>query len=265
MEDNYVYVSQGRGKAEDMVMKERLNVVKKAEAAFQRSKGYSLLSYSFFYPDDELLDFIKGSEFINEISSAFEGHPVNTEWRAALSHFKNDVAAIDNDIAVDEYMRLLTMKSKCPPYENEYYRGRGGSICSTEEMADIAGFYRAFGMICSEERPDHIAAELEFMHLATIKEAAAALKADMENIDLCVSVEGKFLHDHLGRWADAFWAALAKGKSLFYTHIASLLVLWINLECQYLNVAPKKIEYFDMEDIEEEKNCLGEVIHEAVQ
>ncbi|MBT9167183.1 MAG: Chaperone protein TorD [Syntrophomonadaceae bacterium] len=265
MEDNYVYVSQGRGKAEDMVMEEKLKGVKEAEAAFQRSKVYRLLSYSFFYPDDELLDFIKGSEFIKEISSAFEGHPVNTEWRVAVSHFKNGVAAIGNDIAMDEYMRLLTMKSKCPPYENEYYRGRGGGICSTEEMADIAGFYRAFGMVFSEERSDHIAVELEFMHLVTIKEAEAALKVDVENIDLCVSVEGKFLHDHLGRWADAFWAALTKEKSLFYTHIASLLVLWINLECQYLNVAPKKIEDFNMEDIEEEKICLGEVIHEAVQ
>jgi TorA maturation chaperone TorD len=71
------------------------------------------------------------------------------------------------------------------------------------ELADIAGFYRAFGVEITPgtERPDHIAVELEFMHLLAVKEVVAAGREDGgEHARICRDARATFFRDHLGRW-----------------------------------------------------------------
>ena len=77
-------------------------------------------------------------------------------------------------------------------------------LTRTFELADVAGFYRAFGVQVSRgsERPDHITAELEFMPLLAVKEAIAIQEeGDGEHAEVCREAAGAFLQDHLGRWA----------------------------------------------------------------
>ncbi|MEW6739596.1 MAG: TorD/DmsD family molecular chaperone [Nitrospirota bacterium] len=233
-----------------------------ANVAFQRSKTYRLLSYCFFYPDEEFGGFLRSGEFVNEIKEAIERYPLKTEIEASLKDLK-EAETFDVDKMADEHIRFLTLKSGCPPYENEYYRSRL-SVYTTEEMADIAGFYKAFGMNFTNERPDHIAAELEFMHLVTLKEAEAASKGEGNNVEICISVERKFLQDHLGRWVDAFSDALKSEGSLFYSSISQFLRCWINAECRYLDVSPQKVTNFKFEDSEddaEDQICMGAKVH----
>ncbi len=103
--------------------------------------------------------------------------------------------------------------------------GLTGSLCyetecglphefrQSQEMADIAGFYRAFGFNVGgkvRERPDLLSAELEFMHILALKEAYAAEKGVAEHVEICVDAQCKFLQEHLGQWIGLFAESLAR-------------------------------------------------------
>lgn len=95
-------------------------------------------------------------------------------------------------------------------YETEY--GLPHEFRQSQELADISGFYRAFGFAVGNtirERPDHLAVELEFMHLLAMKEAHALLNALPEHAEMCVEAQTKFLGAHLGTWIDLFAQSLA--------------------------------------------------------
>lgn len=241
MEGNNVRLSQGRSETKDMGINKESNMqgsefrVEKAEKAFQRSKLYRLFSYCFSEPNEELVEFLRSGEFIKTVKESFK----YLTYRLTVDG--EHLSDLDFERIYDEYIRFQTLKNRCSFYENEYHRS-GLSIFSTEEMADIAGFYRAIGFTFSGERPDHIGAELEFMHLITLKEAEALLKKEEEKSELCKNVERKFLQDHLGRWVGAFVKCLESEGSLFYSSIGSILVEMINEECRYLKVNPQKIK-----------------------
>jgi len=93
----------------------------------------------------------------------------------------------------------LLQRGIIPPYETSYEAGRapGGM---TFQMADIAGFYRAFGFEASGERPDHIVPQVEFLALLFVKEAYAWLAGDAEGADVCSVARRKFAAEHLGAW-----------------------------------------------------------------
>lgn len=86
-------------------------------------------------------------------------------------------------------------------YETEY--GLPHEFRQSQELADIAGFYRAFGFQIGgviRERPDHLAVELEFMYLLCVKEAYARMDGSPEQVEISVDAQRKFLQDHLGNW-----------------------------------------------------------------
>lgn len=84
----------------------------------------------------------------------------------------------------------------------------------TPRLADIAGFYRAFGMQVHGDRPDHLVAELEFASWATLAEAAARAEGNEEGAEVCASAMRSFLRDHLGRWLEAFAARVTGNEAL---------------------------------------------------
>lgn len=98
----------------------------------------------------------------------------------------------------------LFVRGVVPPYETSYETSRGSPGGKNLQMADIAGFYRAFGFQVQGERPDHLVPELEFVALLYVKEAYARLVAEAEGAAVCVDARGKFVREHLAPWLPAF-------------------------------------------------------------
>jgi TorA maturation chaperone TorD len=112
------------------------------------------------------------------------------------------------------------------PYEGSNVPTTVGGI--TPRLADIAGFYRAFGMAVTGDRPDHVVAELEFLAVTLLAEAEATEHGDPERADIAARATRSFLRDHIGGWIDA-WAARVEaidelGPWIPYAAIAADLV-----------------------------------------
>lgn len=152
-----------------------------------------------------------------------------------------------------EYTRLLslTVAGGIPPYETEY--GHKDIFFKTQRLADIAGFYRAFGLDLEDEaheRVDFIGAELEFLHWLTLKEERAREKKDLENEQLCLDARKKFLQDHLGRWAAFFGDEIARAtRHPFYRELGRHLLGFIESECRRLGAMPERVAGWNPEPI----------------
>ena len=98
-------------------------------------------------------------------------------------------------------------QGRVPPYEcSNTVVSAGGH---TAPLADIAGFYKAFGMRAQGDRPDHVVAELEFASHVAVAEARARAEGRDEDASVTADAARSFLRDHLGRWLDAWAVRLA--------------------------------------------------------
>jgi len=95
-----------------------------------------------------------------------------------------------------------------PLNEIEYGDLKADPLFQPHRLADLAAFYRAFGLELAQdadERHDHLCLELEFMCVLAAKEAyALEHQLDAPELALCHEAQTKFLREHLGRWTPAF-------------------------------------------------------------
>jgi TorA maturation chaperone TorD len=145
----------------------------------------------------------------------------------------------------DEYEAVfgLLVSSDCPPYETEYISSKF-TFQRSNGLADVAGFYRAFGLDLSPqfpERQDHIVLELEFMaHLNRLLYRAETYRdvSCADRIDICRQAQRRFLAEHLAWWAPAFATLLARrAEGTFYEAAARFLSALIPLERALSDVA----------------------------
>ncbi len=123
-------------------------------------------------------------------------------------------------------------------YETEY--GLPHEFRQAQELADISGFYRAFGFSVGSnvrERPDHLATELEFMHLLHWKEAHALLRGMTEQANRCVEARSSFIGAHLGTWVDLFAQSLNLNSQEFpYGPLARFTASLVQAEAATLGI-----------------------------
>lgn len=105
---------------------------------------------------------------------------------------------------LDAELARLFIRGVVPPYETSYESARSAPGGKTLALADIAGFYRAFGFQAHGDRPDHLAPELEFVSLLCVKEAYARLTGEDEGAGVCAEARGKFIREHLAPWLPEF-------------------------------------------------------------
>ncbi len=159
----------------------------------RRAQAYAFFSEALLYPTENWTD------------EAAVLSQILTELEAPAP----DLPMIDlPDLQASHRRTFGAAGSLC--YETEY--GLPHEYRQSQELADLNGFYRAFGFSTGgavRERPDHVAVELEFMYVLNLKEALAGKDHGPEQRALCRDAQKKFLADHLGRWIDLFARSVA--------------------------------------------------------
>ncbi len=124
----------------------------------------------------------------------------------------------------DEVFGLLISKD-CPPYETEYLPLRDTTYIS-QQMADISGFYRAFGLEPDKDHPervDYLCLELDFVgHLLTrmIVTSQSRDAESVQHFEVAESALQSFIEDHLGKWVSLFVRALERRIDILQASVA---------------------------------------------
>lgn len=152
-----------------------------------------------------------------------------------------------------------TVRSACPPYELEY--GQREVFQQSQMLADVAGFYSAFGLQTAgplAERPDHVVAEWEFLALLAMKEAAAEKGGDRAGIDCCRNAQRDFLRDHAASWMPAFGARIRKTEpNGFFAQVSTFAGMVLKHLCSEFDVrsGPSWLELRSIEDDDTTISC----------
>jgi TorA maturation chaperone TorD len=209
-----------------------------ADRALRRAARYRLLAAGLGPPTQEL------AHELRDGAGWAEAEGDSPALRAAAAAFRGACDRLDVQALRGEHLALFGGQVRCSPYESSYGDGRrlGGK---TVELADIAGFYAAFGLEPSAGHPemvDHIAAELEFMSALALKEAWALAEGHAEGLEVTRRAAVSFLTDHLGRWAEAFAGALREATPLpYFGALADLLEAWVRHEIEAAGAAPARV------------------------
>jgi DMSO reductase family type II enzyme chaperone len=168
------------------------------ERHLARATLYKLLSLSFRYPDEATFATLQNGLPACEVAASV----FDKELRADARAFASALDSTSQPEIAGDYARLFTFSASpdCPLNECAYSSRH--TYQETQELADIAGFYRAFGVELSAARPDDLAVELEFCSLLALKEAHALEASDRTHARLCRAALRDFLHDHVARWGD---------------------------------------------------------------
>lgn len=192
--------------------------------AIGRAQLYGFLAMAYLYPTE---NWSEDLPLVGSVVARLAGAP---PWPDCAPLSLPDLQAA--------YRRAFGAAGSLP-YETEY--GLPHEFRQAQELADIAGFYRAFGFTVGgevRERPDHLAAELEFMHVLALKEAYALANGLDEQAAVCVEGQTRFLADHLGAWVDLFAESLslntAEGP---YSLLARFTAAWVHAEAARLGLA----------------------------
>ncbi len=205
---------------------------------FARSAAYRLLSQATMYPSDDVITALR-EEDLPQAQAAAE--ILDETFSEPLAAFAKELQNSTPDDLQREHGRIFShlLSLDCPPCETVYTARE--IFDETAQLSDIAGFFRAFGMELAErERPDHIAVELEFMHLLTSKEAFAHLHHGAEKARLCRVAQRKFVEEHLGRWGRQFAQQLAgTAPEGLFAATAALIDAFLADELAYLRAQPE--------------------------
>ena len=182
-----------------------------------RLKAYRLLADSYYLPEQSLLNGLVKLEICMEQVCREAGKYVN--------RMHADIARRDGPeyLKVD-YARLLVgpFNLLAPPYGSVYLEDE--RLVMGNSTADVQKRYKEAGLDVStgfKDAPDHIAAELEFMHFLIFKEMEATNQGDVNSITTCLLNQQSFLEDHLGAWVPEFAGNVVdNAKTSFYQNLA---------------------------------------------
>ncbi len=230
-----------------------LHAQREADLALCRSVLYEALALGFRAPTDETVARLASAEGASALADA--AAILDAAWGTDLAGLVRRLPATEPagkpaippagkpasprppsvELLDADYRRLFghTAQGRVPPYETEY--GEDSVFLPAQEMGDLAGFFRAFGLVlnpAAHERIDHISCAFEFSLFLARKEAYALKRGQKAIRDDSRMAARAFLRDHLGRFAPAFGNRLAKeDRGGFYGALGELCAAFVAHEC----------------------------------
>ena len=228
------------------------------ERTAARETVYRLLSALFTEPQSERFRLLYDPEF-QQLSQ----HAIDCLREHAIDGGFGELGKGEGDpkeIALDPVLMTLppssgeamegyatvfgfTMAKDCPPYSVEYC-ANSDAFYRSQRLADIAGFYKAFGLERSEsykDREDHAVYLFEFMAFLLAKQNdLEAEGGPKEQREVVANGIARFFEDHCGWWLPAFAFRVANkpGVTDFYRAVAGLLSQFTAWERSFLRLPP---------------------------
>jgi TorA maturation chaperone TorD len=212
------------------------------QTAVARAVIYRFLSRCFSHPDVELLTLFDSASLEEFLLSwrylgleASESMSKAIAWLASCLSREHALLELQK-----EYTHLFITgypKVVAPPYSSIYLDK--ARLVWGKSTAEVAKLYEAAGLGMSEnlhDIPDHIAAELEFASYLIV-ERQRQLESDPANARKLLSIEYRFLTEHLSKWAPAFFSRVAECSRLpFYSDMARLAQKFIGVDASHAAV-----------------------------
>jgi TorA maturation chaperone TorD len=196
-----------------------------------RAAAYKLFADSYYPPDGFSPDLIE--------RLCREAAAISPESAGALDLMAAGLAAANGleELAVD-HARLFVgpFALLAPPYGSIYLDGERRLM--GESALEVSACYREAGLEVAagfSGTPDHVAAELEFMHFLAVKECEAGAAGDAARAGYFRGKQRAFLDRHLGAWAPDFTRSVeAQARTLFYRGLAAATRIFIESDCKRL-------------------------------
>ncbi len=215
------------------------------DSAMARAFIYRYLATAFEYPAAEQWLWLVDRQVQRSFAGAVPFTSGGATTVGAAEAMLNAFTAECYQAHVQDYVALFghAARGSCPLNEIEYGDLKADPLFQPHRLADLAAFYRAFGLEVGpdgKERHDHISVELEFMSVLAVKEAfALENQLDEEQLAACRDAEKKFLREHLGRWAPAFCRRLASAAATSsMTALAAMTQQFVADECRRFGISP---------------------------
>ena len=186
-------------------------------AEIARASTYKLLAECYFPPVEATLQHVKQLSRSLEAVCPPAAEAADRMEAAWQNHEGIDELAIDHAGLFVGPFALLA-----PPFGSVYLEGErrlmGDSTLAAAECYREVGLEVAAGFNWT---PDHIAAELEFMHFLVVKELEALANGDLVRAQRFRQKQGSFLERHLAAWAPIFSRSVEEqAQTGFYKDLA---------------------------------------------
>jgi len=224
-----------------------------------RSLVYKYASKLVDYPYDEdieamprlLEEFREALSVLGECDNIYKG--LDEEASGIERVFARELSKLGRDYFQAEYVSTFELGvkgPKCPLYESEYVEatpeeiakvfietGKGfvnalGDLKSKlGVISSVSEFYSRYDVKAKDLIPDHIVAELEFMHYL----AALECKATGKDREEYLRSEAEFLEKHILRWIDKLLECIREKSSLeTYKLIFSVVSSFVKRDYEYI-------------------------------
>jgi DMSO reductase family type II enzyme chaperone len=210
------------------------------DTALARGTVYQCLAQAYTFPGEAVAETLTRSLWLTSLQEAMDVLQASDACRQALEALELLQPTLDVAGLRQEYARLFSnaARGELSPYGADYLITP--PHMKAQGLADVAGYYQACGIAVAAGtgRPDHIAAELEFMGCLCFKEAYAAENGLPEAFEVATAAQQRFFAEHLGRWAPLFLQRFETASAQpFYRALASLAQAFLADEAARLGMS----------------------------